>query len=186
MRKWCQAATSLTLSFLSSFQDYSVDFAAPDRSPVLSAAFLGGNGDAADDFCVNDGLVANWTMLFPFVHCLARDFGATGQLVPWTPPEWQTHLLQAYDYFDEFRERVEHSVHYVVHAGLGGANLRGEMVSGARRDAHSERDSRRTLAFLNSSPSLLLSFLDSLFARESNERVRERRSRSGSEGVGEG
>lgn len=63
-------------------------------------------------------------MIFPTVHCLKRDYigyaNAQTTLKAWQSPEWTTHMLQAYDGFDEFREVMEHSLHSAPHQGLGG------------------------------------------------------------------
>ncbi|KAJ2060854.1 hypothetical protein GGI17_003472 [Coemansia sp. S146] len=95
------------------------DYRNPALSPILSTAYLGGNGRGTDG-CVSDGLQAGWTMTYPNNHCLARTFNGGAQIQAWYTSEYTSSVMQRDTTMAKFRQDIEYTVHGAAHIGLGG------------------------------------------------------------------
>ncbi|KAJ2335816.1 hypothetical protein GGI00_001168 [Coemansia sp. RSA 2681] len=95
------------------------DYRNPELSPVLSTAYLGGNGRGGDG-CVSDGLQAGWTMTYPNSHCLSRAFNQGAQIQAWYTSEYTSSVMQRDTTMAKFRQDIEYTVHGAAHIGLGG------------------------------------------------------------------
>ncbi|KAJ2100713.1 hypothetical protein GGI16_003632 [Coemansia sp. S142-1] len=96
-----------------------IDFQNPDKSAVLGAKYLGGNGVGADG-CVTSGVAGAWSLVYPKTHCLSRTYNNGTTINPWYSPEYVTSLLQRSETYADLRAGVENSVHGAVHLGLNG------------------------------------------------------------------
>ncbi|MFE0732085.1 tyrosinase family protein [Streptomyces antibioticus] len=99
------------------YWDWSRDAAAPERSPVLSAAYFGGTGRPQDGVVVG-GAFANWQCAVPKRHSLRRSGKKT--IPSFYSPEALEHLLATATSYDGLRQLLEGSPHGNVHVGIGG------------------------------------------------------------------
>ena len=56
------------------YWEWSKDYEFPHSSVVFGEKYLGGDGDAKNNYCVRNGPFANMTVSFPNKHCLRRNF----------------------------------------------------------------------------------------------------------------
>ncbi|KAI8323116.1 Di-copper centre-containing protein [Martensiomyces pterosporus] len=96
-----------------------VDYQQPDRSPILSGQYFGGNGDASTS-CVRDGIAATWALSSPNSRCLQRKFNGGNVISSWYSPEYMTSVLQTTKYYVDLRASMENSLHGAVHLSLNG------------------------------------------------------------------
>ncbi|KAJ3183040.1 hypothetical protein HDU87_007462 [Geranomyces variabilis] len=110
------------------FWDWSIDSQAPERSPILSDQWFGGNGRGADD-CITNGQFKNVKTYFPVTQraaCIARRFnsndqgGDSSRLPPFPSYAQVMEILELGQDYDEFRHRLESNPHALVHDAIGG------------------------------------------------------------------
>ncbi|KAK9728075.1 hypothetical protein K7432_001327 [Basidiobolus ranarum] len=106
------------------YWDWSLDSQSPGESIIFSKDYFGGNGDANNGYCVTNGPFVNWTMRYPDIHCLRRQFdGSDGNLMdPFYSPETIKRILRRARNYDTLRKNIESPPHGVVHVGIGGSN----------------------------------------------------------------
>ncbi|KAJ3082763.1 hypothetical protein HK102_001471 [Quaeritorhiza haematococci] len=106
------------------YWDWSLDSQAPERSPLLTPAAFGGNGDSRQggSGCVTDGAFAGWTRSLPERGCLTRQFdGTRGRIQPYHSPEQMESIVNEQPTsYDRFRTQLESVPHGRVHVGIGG------------------------------------------------------------------
>ncbi|RWS00654.1 hypothetical protein B4U79_16837 [Dinothrombium tinctorium] len=81
----------------------------------------GANGNADDDYCIQNGVAAYWERTEPEPGCVRRQYAGQDNIIPaWHSPEFITSILQTSNTFDEFRNRLEYSLHSLMHNNIGG------------------------------------------------------------------
>ncbi|KAI8590417.1 hypothetical protein BDZ88DRAFT_414481 [Geranomyces variabilis] len=110
------------------YWDWSIDSQAPERSPILSDKWFGGNGRGRDN-CIANGQFKNVQTYFPVdqpAPCIRRRFnsddqgGSSNRLPPFPSYAQVMEILELGQDYDEFRRRVESNPHAVVHDAIGG------------------------------------------------------------------
>ncbi len=99
------------------YWNWSLDWQAPELSPIFDADHLGGNGDETTHV-VTDGLLPNWAVSYPVPHLLTRDFN--DQFNPFFSPAALNAIVSASTTYDEFRSRIELIPAGRVHNSIGG------------------------------------------------------------------
>ncbi|MER6257111.1 tyrosinase family protein [Streptomyces sp. NPDC001584] len=102
------------------YWDWTIDYKAPEKSPVLSPDYFGGNGTGVDR-CVRDGAFANWQVSVPTRHCLQRRYSGGTTIGSWYSPGMLENLLNtSRQSYDQFRRAIEGTPHASVHVNIGG------------------------------------------------------------------
>ncbi|KAJ3007113.1 hypothetical protein HKX48_009310 [Thoreauomyces humboldtii] len=120
LRQYCNYQGTLP------YWDWSYDSQAPERSPIFSDEYFGGNGDVANNSCINTGRFAGITAVYPNAHCVARAFlagdndgNADMYGAQYSPIEMQWVVQQAT--YDTFRVGLEsHPHNNKLHNSMGG------------------------------------------------------------------
>ncbi|ORX86788.1 Di-copper centre-containing protein [Basidiobolus meristosporus CBS 931.73] len=104
------------------YWDWSLDSQSPEESIIFSKNYFGGNGVSSRNYCLEDGPFANWTMRYPNVHCLKRQFDGTAPntIEAFYSPETLQYTIKNATNFDTLRRNIESPPHGVVHIGIGG------------------------------------------------------------------
>ncbi|KAI0241370.1 hypothetical protein L0F63_005999 [Massospora cicadina] len=101
------------------YWDWTIDSQYPTKSPVLTSAMFGGNGNKKKDMCVTDGPFANWMVTTPKPHCLRRDYAGGTTIPALTSIDVMTGLLNDLTEYSEFSFQLE--VHHgPIHLDIGG------------------------------------------------------------------
>ncbi|KAK9761323.1 hypothetical protein K7432_013859, partial [Basidiobolus ranarum] len=104
------------------YWDWSLDSQSPAESGIFSSDFFGGNGDSSNNYCLTDGPFAGWTMNYPDVHCLKRQFDGTdpNTIEPFYSPEALKYVTSRSKSYATLHRNIESPPHGVVHVGIGG------------------------------------------------------------------
>ncbi|KAI8587058.1 hypothetical protein BDZ88DRAFT_454424 [Geranomyces variabilis] len=107
------------------YWDWSYDSQQPERSPLFTNTYFGGNGDTANNSCLETGPFAGESAVYPWPHCLSRGFffgdnNGTGDMMgaQYSPIEMEWVLRHTT--FDAFRKALENHPHNMIHTALGG------------------------------------------------------------------
>ncbi|KAJ2724589.1 hypothetical protein GGI07_001842 [Coemansia sp. Benny D115] len=122
--EWERVGKMYDSSFSQPYWDEMRDYRVPASSQVLTANWVGGNGQGSNR-CVTNGNQANWAMTYPNNHCFSRNFGNNGNPTSWYSPEYITSLVQKNADHATFRSDIEYSLHGVVHINIGGDMYQG-------------------------------------------------------------
>jgi len=98
------------------YWDWTLDSNQPERSVVLTAAFVGGDSQGA---CLKDGPFAGMQAHYPTPHCVTRRFRASG-VGPFTHGAVLDAIIGQSRVYDDFRQQIESVPHATPHIGIGG------------------------------------------------------------------
>lgn len=100
------------------YWNWSYDSQAPERSPVFSYNFMGGNGRAGG--CVTDGKFSGWRVSYPTPHCLQRRFDAGNRINSFYSSDVITRIMAQSTDYAALRKAIEFAPSGSVHVGIGG------------------------------------------------------------------
>ncbi|KAJ2792013.1 hypothetical protein GGI18_000719 [Coemansia linderi] len=121
IRDFESIAQSVDRGFVLPYWDELRDFANPAASEVMSAKFVGTNGQG--DGCVRDGNQAGTTLNYPSNHCLRRRYNAGNRINAWYSPEFIQSVLSRSTRMSQLRPGIEFSLHGAIHLAMGGDML---------------------------------------------------------------
>ncbi|RKP22330.1 hypothetical protein SYNPS1DRAFT_20198, partial [Syncephalis pseudoplumigaleata] len=101
------------------YWDWSVTSQAPEKHPVFSPHWFGGNGRPGDH-CVTDGQFADWKPYYSAHNCLRRQFSEGSGIGALVSVEALRYLIDTSDDFATFNSVIEAPTHNLVHMGIGG------------------------------------------------------------------
>ncbi|KAJ1725700.1 hypothetical protein LPJ53_000179 [Coemansia erecta] len=122
--EWERVGKMYNAGYFQPYWDEMRDYRVPASSQVLTANWVGGNGQGAN-WCVANGNQASWTMTYPNSHCFSRNFGNNGNPSSWYSPETINSFIQSDTTMTQFRPDIEYTLHGVVHINIGGDMLQG-------------------------------------------------------------
>ncbi|KAJ2874178.1 hypothetical protein GGH93_002620 [Coemansia aciculifera] len=118
IRDFESVAQQIDRNFVLPYWDELRDFANPAASEVMSAKFLGTNGQG--DGCVRDGNQAGLTLNYPSNHCLRRQYNGGNRINAWYSPEFIQSVLSRATRMSQLRPGIEFSLHGAIHIAMGG------------------------------------------------------------------
>lgn len=101
------------------YWDWVRDAKTPHQSPLLTAAYLGGNG-VGEKHCVVDGAFANHTVYFPTQGCLERNFNRGASIAPFPDAKHMKKMFNESRSLDTFRQFISYVPAGSVQQGVGG------------------------------------------------------------------
>lgn len=119
LRAFEQALQRLNPAVTLPYWNTALDAQAPDRSPVFTTEFAGGNGAGPGSVVASAGAFGTWTIRYPSPHQLVREFDNGEQISAWTGTEAINELITQAGSYDALRRGIM-PVDGAVHNGIGG------------------------------------------------------------------
>jgi hypothetical protein len=100
-------------------QEVTKEFATPEKSIIWD--YFGHAGTEQNGYCVPDGPFSNLKVLKE-QRCLRRQWNKDETIPPYSPPEWDTAMLQMTDTWLLLNILAALNTHFKTHFAMGGYN----------------------------------------------------------------
>jgi tyrosinase len=119
LRAFEQALQRLNPAVTLPYWNTALDAQAPERSPIFTTEFAGGNGSGPASVVASAGAFGPWTVRYPSPHQLVREFDNGEQISVWTGTEAINELITQAGSHDALRGGIM-PIDGAVHNGIGG------------------------------------------------------------------